>query len=152
MQLVRGDDLGPGSVRMFRRPRRELELVGPAEVEAKFGVPPQLLGDLLALAGDTTDSIPGVSGIGNKTAAQILGEHGDLERALDRWSLIPGRTSKVLRDGADAARLSRRLVALAADTQLPMALDESSRALNAYFRALGFPRYEAAVDAYEGPP
>ncbi len=158
MQLVRGEELGPGSVRQFGRPRRELELVGPTEVEAKFGVPPRLLGDLLALAGDSTDSIPGVTGIGVKTAAQILADHGDLEGALDRWSLVQGRASAALRDGAAAARLSRRLVALDVETPLPIALGElrpwvpSSRALNAYFKALGFPRYEAAVDAYEGPP
>lgn len=154
MQLVRGDELGPGSVRMFRRPRRELELVGPAEVKAKFGVQPQLLGDLLALAGDSTDSIPGVEGV--KTAARILADHGDLEAALDRWSLVQGRASEALRDGVDDARLSRRLVALDADTPLPMALDEirpwvpSRVALDAYFKALGYPRYEVAVDAYDG--
>lgn len=158
MQLVRGEDLGPGSVRMFPRPRRELELVGPPEVEAKFGVQPQLLGDLLALAGDSSDSIPGVQGIGVKTAAKILLDHGDLERALDRWSLVPGRASKALHDGTEAARLSRRLVALDASAPMPFALSElrpwvpRRRPLDAYFRELGYVRFEAAVDAYEGPP
>jgi DNA polymerase-1 len=158
MQLVRGEGLGPSSVRMFPRPRRELELVGPPEVEAKFGVGPQLLGDLLALAGDKSDSIPGVQGIGVKTAAKILIDHGEIERALDRWSLVPGRASAALHDGAEAARLSRRLVTLDASTPMPLALDElrpwvpRRRPLDAYFRELGYVRFEAAVDAYEGDP
>jgi DNA polymerase-1 len=155
MQLVRGDELGPGSVRQFARPRRDLELVGPAEVEDKFGVPPEILGDALALAGDRTDSIPGVPGIGVKTAARLLAEHGDLERLLDRWSLVPGRAAMTIRDGAEAARLSRRLVGLDAGTPLPLSLGElrpwvpSKRALDAFFGRLGYARYEMAVDAYD---
>jgi DNA polymerase-1 len=156
LQLVRGED-GPGAVQQLARVRQGFELRGPAEVFAKWGVYPEQLGDLLALAGDTTDSIPGVPGIGPKTAAKILTSRGGLEKALDEWSLIQGKASELVRDHADQARLSRKLVALRADTPLPLGLDElrpwvpSRIALDDFFRELGYPRFESAVDAYKGP-
>jgi DNA polymerase-1 len=154
-QLVRGDRPGPGSIRQLV-PGKKGEMRGPAEALAKFGVGPELLGDLLALAGDKSDSIPGVPGVGFKTAAKLLGEHGNLEQLLDRWSLVPGKMGPKLRDHAEQARLSRRLVELV-DVELPVPLSElrpwvtSRRALDGFFAGLGFSRFEAAVDRYEGP-
>jgi DNA polymerase-1 len=120
-------------------------------------VPTQLLGDLLALTGDR-DEAPGVRGIGVKTAAAILRDHSSLERAIDRWALIPGRASALLRDQADAARLSRRLVALRDDLPLPLPIESlrawnpSRSGLDRFFARYGFARYEAAVDAYQDGP
>jgi len=81
-------------------------------VFTKFGVAPQQLGDLLALMGDSSDDIPGVAGIGVKTAAKLLTEYGDLESLLAAASGIKGKTGEQLREQAEMARLSRRLVAL----------------------------------------
>lgn len=151
MQLVRGDEGRPGSVRQLVK----RDMVGPAEVRERFGVVgPELLGDFLALAGDTTDSIPGVRGIGPVKAAEILRDHGSLERALDRWSLVPGAAARKLRDGAEDARLSRRLVSLRSDLELPVPIERlrpwrpSRAALDAFFAPMGYPRFEAAVDPY----
>lgn len=154
LQLVRGEDGAPGSVRQLARGRDGFELRGPAEVRAKFGVGPERLGDLLALSGDKTDGVPGVEGIGAKTAAGLLRDHGSLDEILDRWQLIPGRPGRLIERGLAEARLSRRLVTLRADAPLPVALDDlapiqpSRRALDAIFGALGYPRWESAVDAY----
>jgi 5'-3' exonuclease len=62
---------------------RGAEVVDPAEVRKRYGVPPQLVPDFIALRGDPSDGIPGAKGIGEKTAADLLGRHGSLEAALD---------------------------------------------------------------------
>ncbi|MCA9698757.1 MAG: DNA polymerase I, partial [Myxococcales bacterium] len=81
MQLVRGeDDERAGSVRMWDTMKNRR--VGPAEVVEKFGVGPGRLGDLLAMSGDSSDNIPGVAGIGPKTATELLEQFGDLEGIL----------------------------------------------------------------------
>ena len=59
------------------------ELLGPAEVEARYGVPPGLVPDFIALRGDPSDGLPGARGVGEKTAAELLREHGSLEAVLD---------------------------------------------------------------------
>ena len=84
-----------------------------AEVIARFGVGPELVRDVLALAGDTSDNVPGVPGIGVKTAAQLLQEFGDLEGLLANAATIrqPKRRENLL-EHAEQARVSQRLVTL----------------------------------------
>ncbi len=65
--------------------------IGRAEVIEKFGVPPEKVIEVQALIGDSTDNVPGVPGIGVKTAAQLIGEYGDLETLLKR---APARSSR----------------------------------------------------------
>jgi DNA polymerase-1 len=62
---------------------RGAEVVGPAEVRKRYGIPPELVPDFIALRGDPSDGIPGAKGVGEKTAAELLGEHGSLEAILD---------------------------------------------------------------------
>jgi DNA polymerase-1 len=83
------------------------------EVIARFGVGPELVRDVLALAGDTSDNVPGVPGIGVKTAAQLLLEYGDLEGLLAKAAMIrqPKRRENLL-EHAEQARISQRLVTL----------------------------------------
>ena len=99
--------------------------IGIPEVEEKFGVPPELVGDVLALMGDAVDNVPGIRGIGPKTATKLIQEHGSLEAAL---AAAPGMKASKLRDNliehAEMARLSRVLVALKEDCPLPQALDD----------------------------
>ena len=71
------------SVLYVRTGPRGAELVGPEEVRRRYGVPPELVPDFIALRGDPSDGIPGAKGIGEKTAAELLHRHGSLEAALD---------------------------------------------------------------------
>ena len=92
---------------------KKLEL-DDAAVEATFGVPPRLVGDLLALMGDASDEIPGVPGIGMKGAAKLLGEHGDLEGVLAAAAetMRPSKRRSALIEATEVARKARRLVGL----------------------------------------
>ncbi|WP_288459527.1 DNA polymerase I [uncultured Sphingomonas sp.] len=99
--------------------------LGPDYVVEKFGVGPERLGDVLALMGDSVDNVPGVPGVGPKTAAKLIAEHGDLEAVL---AAAPDMKKGKLRDNliehADNARLSKVLVTLKCDAPLPQPLDE----------------------------
>ena len=95
------------------------------EVIEKFGVPPEKVGDVLALMGDSVDNVPGIRGIGPKTAAKLIQEYGDLAGALAAApDMKPGKLRDSLIAEADMALLSRRLVALKEDAALPMPLDD----------------------------
>ena len=87
--------------------------IGRAEVMEKFGVPPEKVIEVQSLIGDSTDNVPGVPGIGVKTAAQLIGEYGDLETLLARASEIKqDKRRQSLIDHAENARLSKKLVTL----------------------------------------
>ena len=99
--------------------------LGEAYVEEKFGVGPKKLGDVLALMGDSVDNVPGVPGIGPKTAAKLIVEHGDLESVLAAApDMKKGKLRDNLIDHADNARLSKRLVTLECNAPLPMPLED----------------------------
>jgi DNA polymerase-1 len=111
------------------------------EVIVRFGVGPELVGDVLALAGDSSDNVPGVPGIGVKTAAQLLTEFGSLEGLLAGAAGIkqPKRRQNLL-DHAEQARLSRRLVALCNTAPVPATLDQLDNRAIDYRRLLAFAR------------
>jgi DNA polymerase I len=142
--LVRFYDFESGSKgKPGYRPERNLDR--DAIVEKWEGIPPEKIGDVLALMGDTSDNVPGVPGIGLKTAAQLIKEFGDLETLLARAGEIkqPKRRETLIAN-ADKARLSKQLVTLDENVPLPVPLDELSlpepdpRALVAFLRALEF--------------
>jgi hypothetical protein len=94
-----------------------------AYVVEKFGVGPEQLGEVLALMGDSVDNIPGVPGIGPKTAAQLIQQYGDVETLLSRTDEITKpKLKQNLIEHADAARMSRELVKLVCDSPLPQPL------------------------------
>jgi len=98
--------------------------IGRDEVIEKFGVGPEMMIDLQALCGDPTDNVPGVPGIGPKTAAQLLLEYGDLDTLLERAGEIKqNKRRENLIEFADQARLSRDLVRLDVDTPVELPLD-----------------------------
>ncbi|HJS39997.1 MAG TPA: DNA polymerase I, partial [Sphingomicrobium sp.] len=98
---------------------------GADYVMTKFGVQPEQLGDVLALMGDSVDNVPGVPGIGPKTAAKLITEYGDLETTLEAAPRMKkSKMQENLIAHADMARLSRRLVALHDAMDLPEPLEE----------------------------
>jgi DNA polymerase-1 len=99
--------------------------IGRAEVIEKFGVPPEKVIEVQALIGDSTDNVPGVPGIGVKTAAQLIGEYGDLETLLGRVSEIKQeKRRQSLIDHAEAARMSKKLVTLDTDVKLDVPIGD----------------------------
>ena len=99
--------------------------IGIAEVIEKFGVPPKKVIEVQSLIGDSTDNVPGVPGIGVKTAAQLIGEYGDLETLLARASEIKqDKRRQTLIDNAEKARLSKRLVTLDDKVALDVPIDD----------------------------
>ena len=98
--------------------------IGGPEVVERFGVPPEKVVDVQALAGDSSDNVPGVPGIGVKTAAQLIGEYGDLDTLLARADEIrqPKRRSNLI-EFAEQARVSRELVLLRDDAPVAEDLD-----------------------------
>jgi protein Xni len=89
-----------------------------AWVEQKFGVPPELLPDLLALMGDVTDSIPGVSKVGRKTGAKLLRAYGSLDAVMAGAGILKGPLGETLRKEREILYLSRKLVQLKTDVRL----------------------------------
>ena len=105
------------------RPERLLDAAGIAEKWE--GMPPERVGDMLALMGDTSDNVPGIKGIGMKTAAELLVQFGDLETLLARAGEIKqAKRRESIIAGAEDARLSRRLVSLMDDVGTPVPLAE----------------------------
>ncbi len=99
--------------------------IGPAEVETKFGVPPEKVVDVQALMGDPTDNVPGVPGIGPKTASALINEFGTLENVLaSAPDMKKSKKREMLIEHAQAARLSLQLVTLATDVPLPVPVEE----------------------------
>jgi protein Xni len=89
-----------------------------AYVMKKFGVQPEQFVDLLSLAGDSTNTIPGIPGVGLKTAARLLEEHSTLEGVLEKAGKIPGKTGEALTSHAPDALLARQLIRLRDDIEL----------------------------------
>ncbi len=115
--------------------------IGRDEVMAKFGVGPEKVRDVLALAGDTSDNVPGVPGIGVKTAALLLEEFGDLEHLLEGAETIKQKKRREnLIEFAELARISQKLVTLCEEAPLPKQLHEIDTVDVDYAKLLEFTR------------
>ncbi len=134
--------------------------IGPDEVIEKFGVPPEKVVEVQALIGDPVDNVPGVPGIGVKTAAQLILEYGDLETLLARAGEIKQpKRREALVENADKARLSRRLVLLDRFVPLDRPIgsigvhDPDPRRLVAFLKAMEFSSVTRRVsEAYAVDP
>jgi DNA polymerase-1 len=151
MQLVQ-----PGIVMLDTMKNRR---IGREEVMEKFGVPPEKVIDVQALAGDSVDNVPGVPGIGVKTAAELIGEYGDLDTLLARASEIkqPKRREKLI-EFAEQARVSRELVKLKLDVPLAVEIerlgvhDPNPAALLDFLRAMEFSTLTKRIAEALGQP
>ncbi len=107
----------------------------------RFGVPPELVVDILGLAGDTSDNIPGVPGIGEKTATKLITEYGSLDQLLERAGEVKGKVGEKLREFREQALLSRKLATIdctmAVDIELDglVACEPDQGALNSFSRS-----------------
>lgn len=97
---------------------------GIKEVVERFGVPPERVTDVLALSGDPVDNIPGVRGIGEKTASQLIREFGSLERLIERIGEVPERQRELIETNKESAILSKRLVTIKTDVPIDIKLDD----------------------------
>ncbi len=102
----------------------DLVRMGPDEVEEKYGVRPERYPDLAALVGESSDNLPGVPGVGPKTAAKWLAANGDLTGLVARVDALPGKAGQSLRDHLDQVLRNRRLSALVTDLELPLTIDD----------------------------
>jgi DNA polymerase-1 len=125
------------------------------EVREKFGVPPELVGDVLALMGDSIDNVPGVAGIGPKTAAELINKFGSLDALLAGAGEIKGKRGASIVEAKESIRISRELVRLRDDVPLPKTLAELHRiepdqqVLGTLFRELEFSRLAEQLTAWD---
>ncbi|GAB5348992.1 DNA polymerase I [Alteriqipengyuania sp. 357] len=122
MQLVGTSEAG-GTIDMLDTMKNAR--IGPEEVEEKFGVPPELVGDVLALMGDSVDNIPGIYGVGPKTATKLIQDHGSLTAALNAApEMKKSKLKERLLEHRGDAELSRVLVTLKEDCALPVPIED----------------------------
>jgi DNA polymerase I len=148
----------PASGEAGAKGAREERKIGIEEVRAYFGVAPENVVDVQALAGDSTDNVPGARGIGLKTAAQLIGEYGDLETLLARANEIKQpKRRETLTDPESVAliRVSKQLVSLVRDVPLEVPLEDlalhppDGKTLVAFLKAMEFSTItKRAADAY----
>jgi DNA polymerase-1 len=103
---------------MTPRGVQEVNVYTPARVEARLGVPPEKVPDLIGLKGDTSDNIPGIPGIGDKTAAELMIRYGSLEGVLEHASELSPARAKNVAAHADQARASKVLATMRRDLEL----------------------------------
>lgn len=122
----------------------DLMRMTPTAVEEKYGVPPQRYPELAALVGETSDNLPGVPGVGPKTAAKWITTYDGLDNILARAEQVPGKAGESLRTHLEDVRRNRRLNHLVRDLELPVGLDAMARqdwdreAITQLFAALEF--------------
>ncbi len=102
----------------------EVEVFGPEGVKEIFGVLPDKVIDVLALAGDTSDNVPGVPKIGMKTAVKLVEQYGNMEAALSHWEEVGGKTGENLRDFREQALMSKRLVTIRREAPISVSFDD----------------------------
>ncbi len=133
------------------------EMLGREEVFAKYGVYPEQVRDYLSLMGDSADNIPGVQGVGPKTAAKWIHEWGDLDGIIQNAESIKGKVGERLRDSLDVLALSKELTTLFTNADLPFKVEELAPKdrfmdrLRAIYQELGFRQLLLELDKGESP-
>ncbi|GAA2344460.1 DNA polymerase I [Streptomyces cuspidosporus] len=105
----------------------ELTRFTPAKVEEKYGLTPRQYPDFAALRGDPSDNLPGIPGVGEKTAAKWINQFGSFAELVERVDEVKGKVGDKLRDHLEAVKLNRRLTELVRDVELPVGPDGLKR-------------------------
>ena len=119
----------------------------PEAVKERYGIGPELVPDFLGLKGDTSDNIPGVPGIGEKTAAKLLAEYGDLDSLYEHAAEIKGKMGERIREHEEDARISKAVATIRRDAPIELSLDDvkfpdfDAQAVSEAFGALHFNRH-----------
>ena len=108
------------NVALMMTPRgvADVHVYTPERVEARYGIGPELIPDFIGLKGDTSDNIPGIPGIGDKTAGQLLAQYGSLDGVLEHVDELSPARAKAIREHADQARASKELATMRRDLSL----------------------------------
>ncbi|WP_166242254.1 DNA polymerase I [Paenibacillus turpanensis] len=109
------------SIALTRKGISEVERYDPKEIQEKYGLTPQQIIDLKGLMGDSSDNIPGIPGVGEKTALKLLAEYGSVEAVLENADALTGKMKEKVRDNAESARMSKKLATIF--REVPMELD-----------------------------
>src|SRR6187200_3657005 len=96
----------------------DVHVYTPERVEARYGIPPDRVPDFIGLKGDTSDNIPGVPGIGDKTAGQLIAQYGTLESVIEHAGELSSARSRNITEHADLARLSKQLATMPRDLDI----------------------------------
>lgn len=113
-------------VLLTRKGITEIEVFDEGRVWEKFGVTPKQIIDLKGLTGDTSDNIPGVYGIGDKTAAKLIKEYGSVEKIIEHINELPSRQQNLMRGEEEKALLSKRLATIVTNSPMELELTECS--------------------------
>lgn len=132
------------TIALTRKGISEMELFGPPEIKEKYGLTPKQIIDLKGLMGDASDNIPGIPGVGEKTALKFLHQYGSVEEVLAHADELTGKMKEKVKENADSARMSKELATIF--REVPMELDwdrmgytgSDSASLAAEFRKLEF--------------
>ena len=103
----------------------DVTIYGPAEVEERYGVTPAQFVDFLGLKGDSSDNIPGVPGIGDKSAAKLLQNYGSIDGIYENLDKLKGKQLQNLQENKDAAYLSREVATIVRDLDFPLDLEDA---------------------------
>ncbi len=128
----------------------------PEDVEKKLGVPPEKVVDYKALCGDSSDNIPGVKGVGEKTATKLLAKYGTLDGIFDHMDEITGRAKSALEGSREVAYLSQKLSRIVTDLDVPLDLEQARidrfnpQAVEDLFRELEFRSLMDRLNALTG--
>jgi DNA polymerase I len=106
------------SLMMTPRGVSDVHVYTPERVEARYGIPPEKVPDFIGLKGDTSDNIPGVPGIGDKTAGQLIAQYGSLEEVLEHVDELTPARSRAIREHANQAREAKQLATMRRDLEL----------------------------------
>jgi 5'-3' exonuclease len=119
-QLVRDREKTRGAISVLfnRRGISEIDLMDPAAVEGRYGITPAQYLDFVALKGDTSDNIPGVPGIGDKTASKLVNQFGTIEELLARTDELKGKQKENIEAAADRLALNKQLARIVTDLEL----------------------------------
>ncbi|NNV06065.1 DNA polymerase I [Geobacillus sp. C56-T2] len=143
------------TVEITKKGITEMESYTPETIREKYGLAPEQIVDLKGLMGDKSDNIPGVPGIGEKTAVKLLKQFGTVENVLDSIDEIQGEKLKeTLRQHRDTALLSKRLAGICRDAPIALSLEDTAyegedrESVIALFKELGF---QSLLEKMEGP-